>query len=244
MQGFQVADAFSRRNNLHPVNPSPSLGFSGNMQAQQLPERMGTCASNQVREMYHTSHSGESSWRIVNAQSNHILKVALVVPNKFKRNPTVLVFGAAMLVLLAGCVGDATPIEDENLIVAKDTSVPQTLITPDYTANATGSKPDERSTEETQREDVQDDREQKLMGPSYQDDVRPMFMGRCTQCHGYEPGRFDPHSYERLLGVVVPGKPDRSTFIQMMSFGHHAPDLKPHELEVVVEWILAGAQDN
>lgn len=79
--------------------------------------------------------------------------------------------------------------------------------------------------------------------PSFRADIRPMYGG--CDCHGWEPGRFDPNTYDGTLRVVVPGDPEASPMVQMMRRGHHAlPRLRPAQLDVIMRWIEAGAPDN
>ena len=80
--------------------------------------------------------------------------------------------------------------------------------------------------------------------PSFSRDLLPMFAG-CDECHGREVGRFDPNTYAGVLGTVVPGDPEGSAMVQMMREGHHTPiKLSEEELEVVIDWIQAGAPNN
>jgi uncharacterized membrane protein len=166
------------------------------------------------------------------------------MPNIVLRNSFVFAVFVLMIVLISACVEVAPILNEAQVTPARIT--PETVDTI-VSATRTPTKIIENNPSSTATQTVPPEggsSTQKQAGPSYFADVRPMFMGRCTECHGYEPGRFDPHTYDGLLGVVIPGNPESSTFIQMMSYGHHAPGLKPRELEVVREWILAGAKDN
>jgi hypothetical protein len=81
-------------------------------------------------------------------------------------------------------------------------------------------------------------------GIRYSAEILPMFIGRCDACHGWEPGRFDPNTYEGLRSVVDVDDPINSTIVQMMTLGHHSPGLAPDEIALVIEWILQGAENN
>jgi hypothetical protein len=78
----------------------------------------------------------------------------------------------------------------------------------------------------------------------YSADILPLFIGRCDACHGWEPGRFDPNTFEGLIRVVNVDDPINSTIVQMMAEGHHSPGLAPDEIALVIEWIVQGAEDN
>lgn len=94
-----------------------------------------------------------------------------------------------------------------------------------------------------------------LANVSFQNDVLPLFTEHCAECHGDD----DPEeglqvtTYKALMAgsiygsVVKPGDPDNSYLVEMISTGKmpkKGPDLTKEQVDMVVAWIKAGAQDN
>jgi mono/diheme cytochrome c family protein len=98
---------------------------------------------------------------------------------------------------------------------------------------------------------------------SFQEDVFPIFKGRCIECHqpagqGYEKSGLDLTTYEGLMkgtkygSVVEPGNPDTSNLIWLLDW-KASPELNmPHgkkqlsvcDRDAIREWIRQGAKDN
>jgi mono/diheme cytochrome c family protein len=91
---------------------------------------------------------------------------------------------------------------------------------------------------------------------SFSEDVMPIFEADCIACHG-NFGGWDASSYTSVLGtgnnapVVIPGDPENSLLAQKMtdtqSIGQIMPPaglLPDDEVQVVLDWIAAGAPDN
>lgn len=94
-----------------------------------------------------------------------------------------------------------------------------------------------------------------LTNVSFQKDVLPLFMEHCSECHGDdEPEEgLMLNSYKNVMAgsiygsVVKPGDPDNSYLVEMISTGKmpkKGPDLTKEQVDMVVAWIKAGAQDN
>lgn len=88
--------------------------------------------------------------------------------------------------------------------------------------------------------------------PTYDGQIGALLEARCAGCHGDEPiQELDVTSYDSLLAggvsgpVVVPGDPDGSLIVQKQS-GElpHFGQLTQPELELLVEWIVAGAPES
>ncbi len=91
---------------------------------------------------------------------------------------------------------------------------------------------------------------------SFAADVQPIFESECGNCHG-SMGGWDSSSYEAVMTsginapVVIPGNPENSLLVQklegiqaegsMMPPNNKLPD---SEIQKVIDWIAAGAQDN
>jgi len=93
-------------------------------------------------------------------------------------------------------------------------------------------------------------------GPvSFSIDIQPILQERCVNCHGgqrTEKG-LDMTSYASLMAgsqngaVVEPGNPDNSPMIQLVQQGKmpkRGPKLLPNQVQMLVDWIKAGAPNN
>lgn len=91
--------------------------------------------------------------------------------------------------------------------------------------------------------------------PSYSGDIAPLFADQCVSCHGEETAeaglRLD--SYEAVMAgseygsVIEAGSPEGSLLLDMISAGEmpqEADALDEDDVELVRDWIAAGAADN
>jgi mono/diheme cytochrome c family protein len=98
---------------------------------------------------------------------------------------------------------------------------------------------------------------------SFQEDVLPVFQGRCVSCHskggeGFTASGLDLTTYQGVLAgtkfgpMVIPGDPDSSNLMRLLDW-RAAPQLRmPHnkkQLSVcdrnsIRTWIRQGAKDN
>lgn len=90
---------------------------------------------------------------------------------------------------------------------------------------------------------------------SFAEDVLPILRSRCQQCHGGErvEGGLVVLSYGELMAggeegaVIIPGDAAGSLLYQLVSSGEmpkRGADLTPAQLDVLLQWINAGALDN
>jgi len=94
-----------------------------------------------------------------------------------------------------------------------------------------------------------------LANVSFQHDVLPIFEQYCTKCHGDE----DPEeglkltSYENVMAgsfygaVVKPGDPATSYLVELIETGQmpkRGADLTQAEIDTIIAWIEAGAQND
>jgi mono/diheme cytochrome c family protein len=90
---------------------------------------------------------------------------------------------------------------------------------------------------------------------SFSADVLPIFRSRCISCHGQGriSGGLDLSSYAALMAgsqhgaVVVAGSPDSSRVVQMVVQGKmpkRGPKLLATQIEILSNWVKAGAPDN
>jgi mono/diheme cytochrome c family protein len=98
---------------------------------------------------------------------------------------------------------------------------------------------------------------------SFQEDVFPIFKGRCIDCHqpggqGYEKSGLDLSTYEGVMKgtkygpMIVPGDPDTSNLMWLLDW-KASPELRmPHgkkklstcDRDAIRHWIREGAKNN
>jgi mono/diheme cytochrome c family protein len=90
---------------------------------------------------------------------------------------------------------------------------------------------------------------------SFQKQVLPILEARCSACHG-SLGGWDASSYESVMNsgehapVVIPGDPEGSLLAQMIRYEEGLSPMPPstpmpeEEVNLIIEWISAGATDN
>lgn len=90
---------------------------------------------------------------------------------------------------------------------------------------------------------------------SYASDVRPILESRCAKCHMGEfvSEGLDMGTYETLMAgsqngpVIVPGSASDSLIIQKLLAGEmpkRGPKLTPVQIQILTDWINAGALNN
>jgi hypothetical protein len=94
------------------------------------------------------------------------------------------------------------------------------------------------------------------VAPSFGNDVLPIFIEYCVICHG-SAGNWDSTSYEAVMTsgdhapVVIPGDPEESSLAQRILGTQTEGGLMPpagripgEMIDVILDWIMAGALDN
>ena len=90
---------------------------------------------------------------------------------------------------------------------------------------------------------------------SYATDVRPILESRCASCHMGEfvSEGLDMNTYESLMEgsengpVIDPGDAKHSLLIQKVTEGKmpkRGPKLTPTQIQILTDWINAGAPNN
>ena len=99
---------------------------------------------------------------------------------------------------------------------------------------------------------------------SFQEDVLPVFVGRCVSCHvapngeGYLASGLDLTSYAGAMAgtkygpMVVPGEPDSSNLMRLLDWRtstalrmpHNRKQLSSCDRNAIRAWIRQGAKDN
>ena len=90
---------------------------------------------------------------------------------------------------------------------------------------------------------------------SFSRDVQPILESRCSNCHFGEFTSADLHmdSYKSIMAgsengpVIIAGNSKKSLLVQKISTGkmpERGPKLTPVQVQVITDWVNAGAQDN
>ena len=159
---------------------------------------------------------------------------------KFKVKFAVLVF---LIGILTACgsqttqtPASASPQPTEAVVSATDTSAPATT-EPAATDTAAATEPAVASS------------------VSFTDDILPILESRCVNCHGgdkIEEG-LSVRTYGDLMSgsengfVVVAGDATHSKLVEMIAnqkMPKRGPKLTPPQLQMIVDWVNQGAQDN
>jgi hypothetical protein len=84
--------------------------------------------------------------------------------------------------------------------------------------------------------------------PTYDNYVGSLFTTKCSACHGdLASGGLNLLNYETVMkggkdgAVIVPGDSANSLLFKIQSAGKHFANLTAEELEIVKQWIAAGA---
>lgn len=104
---------------------------------------------------------------------------------------------------------------------------------------------------------------QAANGPSFKQDVEPIFAQHCIQCHmpgkiGYEAIGLDLTTYQGVRNgsmhglVVIPRHPQRSTLMKVLDWSKPydlkmpplTRELSQQDRETIRAWILAGAKND
>lgn len=97
--------------------------------------------------------------------------------------------------------------------------------------------------------------EEPAAGVSFTNDVLPIFSNSCARCHGVEQIKegLDLTSYETVMTgsfngtVVTPGNPTDSYLLQQVINGempNRGPKLTAEQIQIITDWINAGAPNN
>ncbi len=90
---------------------------------------------------------------------------------------------------------------------------------------------------------------------SFSKDVMPVLQSRCINCHGGQRTSegLDMKTYESLMAgsqngsVVTPGDAANSSFVTLAAQGKmpkRGPKLTPAEVQLLTDWVNAGAPNN
>lgn len=92
--------------------------------------------------------------------------------------------------------------------------------------------------------------------PSFQNDILPILLQRCAYsgCHDADgPHDVDLRSFESIQqgghhsALVVPGSARASDIVSVLVTGtmpHEGPPLDPAQIQLIIDWINEGAENN
>jgi mono/diheme cytochrome c family protein len=97
--------------------------------------------------------------------------------------------------------------------------------------------------------------EAPVAGVSFANDVMPILGNSCNNCHGIDQVKegLDMQTYESLMAgsfngpVIVTGNSAESLLVQLVSEGKmpkRGPKLTSEQIQIISEWIDAGALNN
>ena len=159
---------------------------------------------------------------------------------------TILLIGLTLLTiaLLSACGGQAGPATSAPTQAAvQPTSIPPTEPAP--VSTATTAPADAAVTEQPAA----------TTSISFANDIMPILESRCINCHGSERTQkgLDVKTYESLMAgsengpVVTPGDAGNSLLVDQLVQGKmpkRGPKLTPDQVQLITDWINAGAQKN
>jgi len=167
------------------------------------------------------------------------------------------VAGILTVVMLAGIFGfinteetaltTILPSEDQPEVYVPQTPTPRPTLAPTLTPLPSPTPLPATATVEGETPEPSE----PFTGPTWDDDVSPILVSKCTTCHGPSAmGGLNLSTYEDMLNggqsgpVVVPGESENSLLFNVQQAGGHPGQLSPEELEVVQAWIDAGAVES
>jgi mono/diheme cytochrome c family protein len=171
---------------------------------------------------------------------------------KMKNNKTILVLTLSLFasLVLVGCGTQSTP--EPVATEAPQNADPQIVSSPQGAPTEMAElAPTEIPAEAPTAASV----EAPSADVSFANDVMPIIQSRCINCHGgdrIEEGLL-MRSYEEILAgsdngpVVVPGDVENSLMVELVAskeMPKKGPKLTPPQIQIITEWVAAGAPNN
>lgn len=158
----------------------------------------------------------------------------------FKLRPTLFIV-AGLALILAACAAPTPEPTAIPTLAPTNTSAPlptETLALPTHTALPAPT-----------------DTPAATASVSFVNDVMPILQNRCFNCHGGEQTKegLSFASYETLMSgsdngpVLIPGDANNSLLVQQLLKGKmpkRGPKLTPEQIQLIIDWINAGALNN
>jgi len=162
----------------------------------------------------------------------------------FKLKPALLIV-TGLLFLIAACASPATPAPTE-----APTEAPVVLPT-----DTLAPLPTEPPAADTPIPAPTETQAAAASTVSFSKDVMPILQNRCFNCHGGEQTKegLSFLSYETLMQgslnglVIIPGDAANSLLAQQLLNGKmpkRGPKLTPDQVQIIIDWINAGALNN
>jgi mono/diheme cytochrome c family protein len=90
---------------------------------------------------------------------------------------------------------------------------------------------------------------------SFTNDIMPIIQSRCVNCHGGDRVEKEllMRTYEEIMAgsengpVIVPGDPTNSKLVELVTnqkMPKRGPKLTPPQVQLIAEWVAAGAPNN
>lgn len=161
-----------------------------------------------------------------------------------RKKPTHTLFGVLIAVMLLAACGPQIATQPPAEPAASATAAA------DPTSSPVASPPDTQQAPSAVPTDTQ---ASGLV--SFSQDLLPLFTETCIKCHGGDKTEkgLDMKSYAALMSgsergtVVVPGDAASSRLAQLVENGKmpkRGPKLTSEQVQLIVDWINAGAQNN
>ncbi len=152
-----------------------------------------------------------------------------------------LTFLFAVALTACGTQAVQTPLEPATATL---TSIP-----PTQAPTATNPPPTVASTATVSSTEI------PSIGISFANDVLPILNNSCNKCHGLEQIKegLDMRTYEALMegsfngSVITPGNADDSFLVQQVLDGEmpkRGPKLTTEQIQIIIDWVNAGAINN
>ena len=161
---------------------------------------------------------------------------------------TKLIVSLTLLVLvLAACGGTPTATVPEPVAPTQAESQPTAAPTSTPVPPTEAAAPTETSAPAAEAP--------AASGVSFANDVMPIFQNSCIGCHGGDQTRagLDLKTYDSLMAgsvdgaVVVPGDPGESWLVKLSAEGKmpkRGDKLTPEQIQILTDWVAAGALNN
>lgn len=170
-----------------------------------------------------------------------------------RKTLVVLTFILTASLFLAGC-GTQAAAESVATQGAADQPAPElpTQVPPTQAAESAATEPPVETPTEAPTEAAA---QAPATAVSFVNDVLPIIESRCVNCHGgrrIEEGLL-MRTYEEIMAgsdngpVIVPGDVDNSKLVELVAsqeMPKRGPKLTPPQVQLIADWVAAGAPNN
>jgi mono/diheme cytochrome c family protein len=172
------------------------------------------------------------------------------------KNKTTLILSLGLIagLILAGCGTQSAP--EPVATKAPQSADPQPVSSPQGAPTEMAElAPTEGPTKALAEAPTEAPAEAPATAVSFANDVMPIIQSRCINCHGgdrIEEGLL-MRSYDELLAgsdngpVIVPGDIANSLLVELVTnqkMPKRGPKLTPPQVQIITEWVAAGAPNN